>query len=461
MEANDLRYFKQNPGYERILGGILARYRSLGRLGGSVRLEDLTEAEKKVLSSHLRRDLSKQDEVKFTVGEFAKSLKITRFASYTLAEILSAYFDVELLSAKEAEDRFLKERREFFSDLVAETEQGLAREWLEAVCEERATGITRLWQRYGDDQGSLEEDMLVVARALEILESRQVPYWRLPVFASLVTSDPHAFDHNTALGKMLFDALATAFGVEIYTSREEISELLYGAGLLVDELSNSVTCAGLLAYQGLEVHPVWAGALESREPLQMPLSNLVKLNKVKSPGGLVFVVENPGVMGALLDAFADEALPPLICTAGQVRIAGLVLLDLLAKEETTIYYSGDLDPEGLLIAQRLAKRYPENFRYWRFTALDYEEALSHIKLGHSRLAKLNGITDRYLQGLCKVLGTTKFAAYQELLLPGLIEDVKALSNRWNVGQIEVSHGQTSQKAIHYRRKNGGTATTLF
>lgn len=38
-----------------------------------------------------------------------------------------------------------------------------------------------------------------------------------------------------------------------------------------------------------------------------------------------------------------------MCMNGQPRLAGLMLLDLLEKSGTTIYYSGDLDPEGILL----------------------------------------------------------------------------------------------------------------
>ena len=46
-----------------------------------------------------------------------------------------------------------------------------------------------------------------------------------------------------------------------------------------------------------------------------------------------------------------------MCMNGQPRLAGLMVLDLLAKSGTEVYYSGDLDPEGILIAQKLSQYY--------------------------------------------------------------------------------------------------------
>jgi uncharacterized protein (TIGR02679 family) len=425
VKTADLEFFRQNPGYERVFCGILARYRSLGRLGGTVTLSNLTTEEREVLSNHLRRDLGRQKKASFMVQEFARSLEVTRFAHYSLEEILAAYFEIELTTAKEEAERLATERSDFFASLAREHSASIAGRWLRAIYERKAVGHVKVWHAYGESPGVLGEQIQTVARALDVLDRRQVPHWRLPVFASLMTTDPHAFDLETNMGTMLVDALCTVLGVDGYSSREEVGEILYGAGLLVDELSNFVTCAGLEGYQGQEIHPVWAGAIACREPLQAPLLNLSQLARVKSPWNTVFVVENPAVFAAILDAFPGAPLPPLICTAGQVKVAGLVLLNLLAREQTTIYYSGDLDPEGILIAQRLATRYPGLLNYWRFTPPDYERALSRKKLTPTRLAKLQGATDAQLKPLVEAVTRTKQAAYQELLLPDLIRDIGA------------------------------------
>lgn len=330
MKKGDLKFFRQNPGHDRVFKGILARYRSLGRLGGTVTLSNLTTAEREVLSNHLRRDLSKQKTVSFTVQDFSRSLEITRFAHYSLEEILSSHFEFELTTAKEGAELFAEERTRFLASLAKKYEGTIAGRWLEAIGERRAVGSLKILQTYSESPALLREQIQMVARALNILDARDIPYWRLPVFASLVTTDPHAFDPETTLGRILVDALCTVLGVEGYSSREEVAEILYGAGLLADEVSNFVTCSGLEGYLGQGIHPVWAGAIKCREPLQVPLLNLSQTTRVKSPWNAVFVVENPAVFASILDAFAGGPLPPLICTAGQVKVAGLVLLNLLA-----------------------------------------------------------------------------------------------------------------------------------
>ncbi|HHY10552.1 MAG TPA: TIGR02679 family protein [Firmicutes bacterium] len=424
MLADEMQFFHKQKGYKRIFTAIHDRYRSLGRMGGRVTLTNLTSAEREVLSNHLRRDFTKQNRASFGVREFAVSLEMTRFADYSLEEILAAYFSVEeLITAKEEARRFSRERREFFEALIRKYGDGFVGVWLRAVWERSAPGSRRILKAYANSPQGLKNQLETVARALQVLEGREDHYWRLPVFASHVTTDPHAFDLTADLGKILVDALCTVYDLQSPKTREEINEVLYRAGLLVDELSNFVTCAGLTAYQSEIAHPVWLAALEAKEPLQVPLLNLSTITGVVSPQKIVFVVENPAVFAGILDAFPANP-PPLICTAGQVKMAGLALLDFLAQRKTVIYYSGDLDPEGILIAQRLAERYPKLLKYWRFSCEDYERVLSNKTLAKISIAKLNNIHDPCLIPLARCMEKTGHAAYQELLLPDLIKDMR-------------------------------------
>lgn len=51
-----IRYFRENPGLHRLLAAIREKYRSLGTLGGRVRLSNLKPEEKLALTGLLRRD---------------------------------------------------------------------------------------------------------------------------------------------------------------------------------------------------------------------------------------------------------------------------------------------------------------------------------------------------------------------------------------------------------------------
>ena len=47
---------------------------------------------------------------------------------------------------------------------------------------------------------------------------------------------------------------------------------------------------------------------------------------------------------------------PLVCTYGQVKLSGIILLNLLVDSGYKLYYTGDIDPEGIQIADKLKQR---------------------------------------------------------------------------------------------------------
>jgi hypothetical protein len=51
--------------------------------------------------------------------------------------------------------------------------------------------------------------------------------------------------------------------------------------------------------------------------------------------------------------------------------AGWLMVELLAASGVTINYSGDLDTEGMLIADRLELRFPDAVRLWRVDEQSY------------------------------------------------------------------------------------------
>lgn len=86
-----------------------------------------------------------------------------------------------------------------------------------------------------------------------------------------------------------------------------------------------------------------------------------------------------------------------------------MLLDKLT-ENSTIYYAGDFDPEGLQIAQNLKKRYPEHFIFWKYKAEYYQIQIQ--RLSWTKTIKLN--KDRPTISKIKRC-KEKYAAYQAMV----------------------------------------------
>jgi uncharacterized protein (TIGR02679 family) len=443
MKQEDLNFFKDNRGYRRLFEAFRKKYKSLGRIGGSVKLINLSPEEKEILTSHFRKDYTRQTSVDVSLLKFEESLKNTKFEGYTLKEILEAYFGEPLTGKKEDEETFQVQKKQFFERLYSICRSEESKAWLEDVYEGKAAGARVIEMRLSreEDRGKLFREMGDVCRALDDLPVKRHSKERLPVFASRITQNPHALDLGTTLGNLFFNALCSVLDVGEVKDSQDRAEVYYRAGILIDEISNYVTVVGLQAFKKDVADPVWQAAYENGQALQVPLLNLSFIDEIKSPTGDVFIVENPGVFASLLDLWNKQIFekdvkkipepgacpitPSLICTFGQPRLSAFVLMDLLARSGAQMYYSGDFDPEGLMIADRLYRRYSDKLKLWHYTVKDYKKCLSHKTISEKRLAMLKNITCPDLAPVVEFMADIKKAGYQELLLDELASSLSS------------------------------------
>ena len=109
--------------------------------------------------------------------------------------------------------------------------------------------------------------------------------------------------------------------------------------------------------------------------------------------------------------------------SGQPRKAGWRLLELLAAEDIQIYYSGDLDPEGMDIAERIWKHYPKNVRIWRMDEASYELSKSEEVISERRLKMMERLQHPVLLETARKIKTCKKAGYQEAVLKEMVHDI--------------------------------------
>jgi hypothetical protein len=86
---------------------------------------------------------------------------------------------------------------------------------------------------------------------------------------------------------------------------------------------------------------------------------------------------------------------------------------MLAEAGIKVYYSGDFDPEGLLIAQKLGQYYQGDFAYWHMTKEAYEMTCPCETISERRLKMLDNITDPKLQKVSEAIKNKGMAGYQE------------------------------------------------
>lgn len=413
------QYFRQRPGWARIFAAFLEKYRGLGRVGGFIRLEDAEPQEYEAVRALLGKPV--QPPLKLGLAAFEQALQATRFQGVTLPALLGAYFEIPLQTKREAS----AQRDEAYAAVLSEAMQSAGSRdclrWLRALREGGGGGTQLLRQCVA--QGNGPQALRQVCAAAGWLETHREPV-RLAVLSAQATTDPHALDESVPAGKLLLYLLAFCAGQKYPSSAEERDALYFQGGILCDSISSTVTQTGLYFSAGDDEHPAFRAFRLRSESCTLTLTNLAGLSGVKSPSGRAYLIENQMLFSQLCDHAADFH-SPLICTSGQMQVAVLRLLDLLADSGTSLFYAGDFDVGGLSIASRLLERYPEKISLWHMSPEDYRVCRSEIPIEPARLDALERGLHPALKPLASALRQTGRAGYQELLLPRLLHDLTA------------------------------------
>lgn len=425
---------RSEHGLERLLVHLIAKYKSLDQIGGNVKLDSLSVEEADALTRFFRKSYVQGQSVCISFQTFVKALRQTRFGEVDPVDLLSAYAGEKLVSNKMAKEQAEEKKQGFIQGLLDEFPHPYCQSWLKWAGIEK--GSRRFSSAYQRDSEACREIVVSIGRALSHLPEGVE---RLPLFSRRITGNPHAFDRGTETGSLFIEALAMVAeeipeismspveGEEESSPAERETELLNAFGLLRDDIMNYVTCSGLRAFQGEKELLSWQQAFTENGVLNVPLRNLLAVTNIVplAGGNKVYVVENAGVFSWLADAYLEETgqLPPMVCTQGQFKLAGWLVLDRLVKEGAVLYYSGDFDPEGLWMAQRLWARYPDQVRFWHYGLEDYDLSQSEVPLDEKRLKKLEGISAGPLIQVAEKMKKVRKAGYQEALVEGLLADM--------------------------------------
>lgn len=346
-------YFEGCSGFDRLFEKMRSKYKSLGRIGGSVKLSEMSETEKESLTGLLKRDCYRKS-ISVKLEQVEAAFESTPFSGVSLVDVMESYFK-EALRTNECETlEYRRKRDDFFSGIAERYEGTPAAKWLLKAAAAGECGGKVLAKRYNSDSGNLECDIKKVMNALCNLPGISGKKQRLAIFAARFADGPHDFDRGSGCDKLLMHALAYIYGEEYPENAEERAYILYSAGILVDDVSNFTLCSGIAGCIGGELHPGWQGFCEAGEPLHVSVANLSAVDDVDCKFKRVFIVENPAVFSEILECSNIKG-PPLVCTFGQVKLASLMLIDMIFEKGIQIWYSGDFDPEGLQIAVKLKK----------------------------------------------------------------------------------------------------------
>ena len=413
-ECECLTYFQSDPVWHKLLSGFWEKYASFGRFTGSVRVANPSAHEIDVLEGFFGQNFHGQKSITISAERFSKALCASRYADVSPEQLLQLYFGSVPISKKEQKENEEKKQQAIVAEFSQYCENTAAQSLILSLLELQKESIKkdlREWKRL----------LFLSADIINSLPYRTSATEYLPVFAARLTSNPHAFDKGGVQGDLLDQVILLDLeqrDIQVPASEQFPSykrqKSFLACGILLDDVSNYVLlyhatgiCKDDTYHKGLQ------GFFQEHDILQVPLTVLTKLKSLESPTKTLYIDENPSVFALRCAKNPDSTC---LCMNGQPKLAALIALELFAASHTTVYYSGDFDPEGLWIAQRLALFYLGKFHFLHMDEASYQKCLSKEPISDTRLKQLDRITDPRLLGVVKRMRIEKKSGYQETLI---------------------------------------------
>lgn len=410
------------------------QYEKYGTCKGSINLV-LDEINRACISGLLGKDYYGVDCAHITFQQLQKAISNTKYENCDFNEVLKMYFNHDILTNKNRQEQEQMRIQNIFKHLLEQ--EGKSQQWIHHIYTDHDSVYVRIVQASKENEQKCINTVDVVMKALN-----QLPMWQdkkenISIFASLHTKNPHAFDKNTFPYYLLMHGIVYFLKVDFPKTNLEQNEILYRAGLYQDGISNYCSIARLQALnENYQPHLGWTGFYDSYEALNVNMDNLLHIRSIVYCDR-VYVVENPAVFQALLKMIKKEKIEKigLVCTNGQLNYSAYLLLDILVSSNVETYYSGDMDPEGLLIADKIKQRYP-SIKLWCYDVRHYEISKSKEQAADQRMHMLDALKDETLIRIGKCINENKNrVGYQE----NMIEEYYN-SFRFDVKKTPISIG---------------------
>ena len=413
-----LTYFHQSPVWEKVLKGFRDKYSSYGRFGGKVVLKNLKSQDIEELEGFFGKSFHGQKSVTVSAEKFRQALRASRYKDIPPECLLENFFGEPLLGKQEQKLLRIREKEKIWQKFLEDYEGTVIKS---------AAELLRNIVKDSDSQELAEWDCALRfgAEMYNHLPYRQSDKLYLAVFAAMLTGNPHAFDNGTAAGNFLYQMIQ--MDLEIRKIKIEFSEIFpvykrqksyLMAGIVLDDISNYAMLYQVEAVKkDGNLHKGMEGFVSEQHIVQVPLAVITEWESLYCPQDEIYIVENPSVFAVLCGKEkAGNVRRAYMCMNGQPRLAGLMVLDLFAKSGIRVYYAGDLDPEGILIAQKLSQYYKGEFHYWHMETADYEKCRSEEVISPKRMKILERITDGRLKPVVDRIEEYGTAGYQEMLV---------------------------------------------
>ena len=368
-------YFRNQKVYDRCFQELWKKWRSYGRVAGKITLKETSEQERRAITGIIGKVFYER-KIQFSFAEFEAGLQRTRFAPVDMKQVLEEYFGKKLQTSQTEQKEKEKKKNDFLLTILDDFKQktgenSVAAKWLETVIARKKYGNQVIIKEYRKDPQQAEH-LVKNADSPENAHS-----WR---------------------------------------------KLLQSVRIIPDNVSSLVHAYGLHLMTKDGLHPAYEAFCERKEPYVITMENMRGILGIQAEEK-VYIVENEMVFTYLLSHLCDQSAT-VLCTSGQPRSVALLLISMILKGKAEIYYSGDIDPDGIRIADKLWKKFGDGIHIWRMSPQDYEKSCSMEKIGDSGISTLENISHRQLKLTAEAVKIKRLAGYQENILQELLRDIK-------------------------------------
>ena len=399
MKVQFEEYFK-DENFKSLLIALKNKYVSYGKCSGTIEITPKSNQEAIKLSGFLSKNIKQGKKYKIKIEDIQKSLDESKFEGASVEDLIFYFFpDIKTKKQKTLE------QLELVNEIFLEYQKQYEKSNIKSLFTTKNTKLEYLITHNN-------ELLKAILHSLNSLPCFKNNVQILSVFAMQTAKDPHFYDLDKKESNILLQLIALLLEKEEAKTRKEKIELLEEVKITIDEVSNFVITYNLEGDILLDAYQ------KKKTPLTLNLSNIEKLDDVKSKNNKVLIVENPSFISKVV----NQDIPySVIVTSGN---SNLVTYQLLEKLKTSnLYFSGDFDPEGLLIAQNFKKKFPK-LELIGYNEETYNRGLSKKKLSTSRLKKLEHIKEKELLEIKELLLLTSYASYQEAFYNKIIEKME-------------------------------------
>ena len=400
-----LDYFKNNKGFERFMVKAKEKYQSYGRVTGIITLDNITYEEAVSLTDFFARKFEEGKTYKIKISEFNKVLDKSKFQDFEFTDYFyNTYDDFSYLTNTLKKRKFHEEFVSFIEDLLLELTSEKLKDFFERNINKNFSTMRNIKSKYKQNKRALKEELLMIDKLLSNIPDK-ITY--LPIYAS-ITSNPHYLDYNAKSSNLFYRILSNILECDIPNTNLDKTKLLEKINVYIDSLSNYVITYNLVYDKEIPF-----------DVLNLNIDNISKLNNITGKSNKIFIFENPSILNYLKNKDLDISI---IITSGIPNLAFYKLLENITSD-TTLYYNGDYDPEGLLIADKLNNKY-SNIKLFLYDGKSYFNTKPNVSLSNNRLHKLELIKSKELQDVKRLLLENKKCGYQENNLISIEEFIK-------------------------------------